>query len=136
MNAHLSDDQLLERFYAGVADPHLDACAECLERFRQLEQRRAELAPPVAASPEFLAAQRREILARLDRRQMQWKWIPAMAAACALAVALLVHHPEAPKPVAQIESGDEQLFSDVYSIEQSTEPRAAAPIHGLFEENQ
>ena len=31
------------------------------------------------------------------------------------------------------EISDEQLFSDVYSIEESIEPRAAAPIQGLFE---
>jgi hypothetical protein len=28
------------------------------------------------------------------------------------------------------------LFADVYSIEQSTEPWAAAPINALFEDNQ
>jgi hypothetical protein len=32
-----------------------------------------------------------------------------------------------------VEKNDEQLFSDLYSMEQSVEPRAAAPIHGLFE---
>jgi hypothetical protein len=32
-------------------------------------------------------------------------------------------------------AADAQLFSDVYAMEQSAEPRAAAPIHALIEEN-
>jgi hypothetical protein len=32
-------------------------------------------------------------------------------------------------------AADAQLFSDVYAMEQSSEPRAAAPIHALIEEN-
>jgi hypothetical protein len=66
-----------------------------------------------------------------------WKWVPAAAAAFVVAVALLIYHPSAPSPAPpKIEVSDAQLFSEVYSMEQSTEPRAAAPIHGLFEDNQ
>jgi hypothetical protein len=78
-----------------------------------------------------------------------------LAAACALAVlfwAYPVHHarpqaPNRPAPivaqgvargvaqgVAHSEVSDEQLFSDVYSMEQSDEPRAAVPMHALFED--
>jgi hypothetical protein len=35
-----------------------------------------------------------------------------------------------------VEQSDEQLFSDLYSMEQSDEPRAAAPIHALFESSE
>ena len=33
-----------------------------------------------------------------------------------------------------VELNEEQLFSDLYSMEQSVEPRATAPIHELFED--
>ena len=64
------------------------------------------------------------------------RWAPALAAACLLADR---HARESSVPRRRMRTGsraDAQLFSDVYSMEQSTEPRAAAPIHALFEENQ
>jgi hypothetical protein len=39
----------------------------------------------------------------------------------------------APDPAPGVELNQEQLFSDLYSMEQSVEPLAAAPIHALFE---
>ncbi len=40
--------------------------------------------------------------------------------------------PPAPQPD---QASDAQLFSDIYALEQSSEPRAAAPVRALFEEN-
>jgi hypothetical protein len=34
------------------------------------------------------------------------------------------------------EISDTQLFGDIYSIEQTPEPAAAAPVRALFEEQQ
>ena len=48
---------------------------------------------------------------------------------------MFVYRPAAAPPHAH-RCADAQLFSDVYSMEQSTEPMAAAPIHELFEDNQ
>ena len=64
------------------------------------------------------------------------KWAPALAAAC-----LHDHRPggvPAHAPLARSASirATRKLFSDVYSMEQSTEPQAATPIHELFEDNQ
>ena len=60
---------------------------------------------------------------------------PVLAAACALAVGVFVYHPGSePKPVANTD--DSQLFSDVYSMEQSLEPSATASVRVLFEEQQ
>jgi len=41
-----------------------------------------------------------------------------------------------PPPAAAVANAeaDAQLFTDVYSMEQDVEPRAAAPIRGLFQE--
>jgi hypothetical protein len=139
MSPHLSDDQLLDRLYGIATDSHLQDCVPCAERFRQLERRRAELVEPTAVSAEFLAAQRRKIYSRLDEKpRMGLRWAPALAAAFVLAVGLLVYRSPAtaPVPASKADTGDAQLFSEVYSMEQSTEPRGAAPIHALFEDNQ
>jgi hypothetical protein len=137
MNRHLNDDELLDRLY-GLADApeHLESCADCARRWNQLRERRAEIAAPREVSREFLAAQRRKIYSRLgENPHGQRKWIPAaLAAACLLAIGLFVYRPEPPRQ--HPDSADAQLFSEVYSMEQTTEPRAAAPIHALFEDNQ
>jgi hypothetical protein len=90
--------------------------------------------PEPEVSSEFLAAQRRSIYRRLDEPQR--KWI-AMRWAVSLAMLLLVvagglslerRHKTAPA------ISDEQLFSDLSAMEQSNEPKAIQPIHGLFRE--
>jgi hypothetical protein len=137
MNRHLSDDELLGRVY-GLADhdSHLENCAECASRWAAFRQRRRELAQPEPVSIQFLAAQRRAIYSRLgEPSHSRMKWAPAVAAACLLIIGLVVYRPGTAPPVRG-DSGDAQLFSDVYSMEQSTEPQAAAPIHELFEDNQ
>jgi hypothetical protein len=139
MNKHLTTDELVERLYgvdSGIAhnETHLDDCAECAERFRELSERRALAAEPPPASYEFLAAQRRSIYARMgERPQARMKWVPALAAAvCLLAAGVFVNRPA---QVAKPEIDDAQLFSDVYSMEQSMEPLAAKPIHAVFEQD-
>jgi predicted anti-sigma-YlaC factor YlaD len=137
MNQHLTTDELVDRLYGGVGTGgHLDECEECTARFRELDSRRAMAAAPVAASHEFLAAQRRNIYARMgEKPQARMKWVPALAAAVCLLVAGVVTH----RPVVQIakpEVVDPQLFADVYSMEQSMEPLAAKPIDALFEQEQ
>lgn len=155
---HLTNDQLLDRLYGlgeteGETSRHLQECAGCAERMRAFERRQAEATAQPETSNEFLAAQRRGIYARLEQGpQAHSRWAPALAAACALAVGMFwvypVHHarpqvPNRPAPivaqgvahaVAHSEVSDEQLFSDVYSMEQSAEPRAAVPMHALFED--
>lgn len=137
MNRHWSDDQLLDRLY-GLAgdDSHLESCPECAERWTALEKRRLELARPEPVSAQFLAAQRRAIYSRLgEQRQSRMKWAPALAAACLLIIGLVVYRPVS-APAVRNDSADAKLFSDVYSMVQTTEPQAATPIHELFEDNQ
>lgn len=137
MNRHLSDEDLLNRLYGiGGEDGHLEQCRECAARWAAFERRRRELAQPVGASAQFLAAQRRAIYSRMgEQPHSRMKWAPALAAACLLIIGMMVYRPvTAPSP--RPSSSDAQLFSDVYSMEQSTEPQAAAPIHELFEDNQ
>lgn len=137
---------------------HLRDCEECSSRFGALKRRKSEVvaaspASAAAVSNEFLLAQRRTIYARLDRASTaNSRWAPAALAVVFLLVMgvflarphpvyrqLLPANPVAAVHLASekgVEPGaerNEELFSDLYSMEQSVEPLAAAPIHGLFE---
>jgi hypothetical protein len=153
MNRHLTNDELLNRLY-GIGGPdaesHLRHCPECAGRYEAFERRRAQAtsSSTVKTPHEFLAAQRRAVYARLGEtpggqaRQIA-QWTPAVAAAALLTLGLFLYRPSTSAPEAQApavhaelnpaEPGDAQLFSDVYSIEESAEPLAAAPIQALFD---
>jgi anti-sigma factor RsiW len=137
---HLSEDALLDAVYgiAGSdADAHLQSCADCAQRLREWQEKRASTAASIEIPGEFLAAQRRKIYERIESpSRKRWLWAPGLAAACALAVGIFVYHP-APQqqPVNKpAEISDAQLFGDIYSMEQVVEPAAAAPARALFEE--
>lgn len=134
---HLSADALLDGLY-GLADhePHLRECAICAQRFSEWRRKRESAANlSTEVSSDFLAAQRRKIYERLEQPEpKRLRWAPALAMACLVAVGALVYHPATPPaPQQRAEASDSQLFSDAYSMDQSLEPSAAAPIHALFE---
>ena len=138
---HLSNDAVLDAIY-GIAsqdaEEHLRACPHCAARVSEWKQRQASAARTGALSNEFLAAQRREIYQRLSGKPSRVRvWAPVLAAACALAVGVFVYHPGSePKPVANAEVNDSQLFTEVFSMEQAPEPSAAASVRVMFEEQQ
>lgn len=145
---HLSDDELIALLYGlGDAEGHLASCPECGERWnamrRALGMTRAESARILEIGGHRLAAQRQEILQRLENRPSGLRdssWMPAAAVAALLAVAMFVQQhsrdlPAAPPAKAAVNAeADSALFTDVYSMEQDVEPRAAAPIRALFQE--
>ena len=126
----------------------LEDCPECGARYQALEARRAlSWRLPEQIPAELLAAQRRAVYSRMgEKPHSVHAWIPALATAALLALGVYVyqpvtHHPKkimAGKIIAapQPDVGDAQLFSEAVSMELTAEPRAVAPIHGLFEENQ
>jgi predicted anti-sigma-YlaC factor YlaD len=135
---HLTSDELIDHVYGLEESAHVVAhvaeCVECGERFDTMESRRRESASAEPVSREFLAAQRRVIYSRIEQPPARrLRWLPALAAAGALAAVALIHKP-AP-PVVHSEPNDAQLFTEVYSMEESTEPAAAAPIHELFQDD-
>jgi hypothetical protein len=136
MNRHLTDDELIDRQYGLGDNSHIEDCEECAARLHQMHQRKSEVVAAKEVPAEFFNAQRRKIYARLDEKpRSRGMWAPALAAACLLAIGIFVYRPS--EPVApRADAGDAQLFSEVYSMEQSTEPMAAAPIHALLEDNQ
>jgi hypothetical protein len=140
---HLNDDALLNALY-GLADhePHLRECAICAQRLSEWRRKRESLAGvadvSTDVSSDFLAAQRRKIYERLEQPEpKRLRWAPALAMACLVAVGVLVYHPATPPaPQQHGDVSDSQLFSDAYSMDQSLEPSAAAPIHALFEDGK
>jgi len=132
---HLSADELIDALYGVGQRDHLDACAECSGRLRQLLAMRAAAAKPAAPSREFLAAQRRNIYARMgEQPASKWGWAPALAAAAVvIAAGVFSLRPQA--GVVHQEIDQAQLFSDVYSMQQSMEPIAAQPIDAIFDQD-
>jgi hypothetical protein len=145
MKEHISRDQLIAQLYGLEShDAHLAACAECRAQYETLAARRLQAAAPDEVSNSFLAAQRRAVYERMGEKPQRMRvWVPAFATAALVVLALVAHNPGEPKPVPIVkqvtEISDSQLFSDVVSFEQAvdqSEPRAIAPIHGLFEEKE
>lgn len=114
------------------ADTHVAACPECggeIERLR-LERGRTISLPEV--SHEFLAAQRRSIYQRLGRPIHNWhpmRWGISVAALAVVVLSVTLHTWKSEPAIS-----DEQLFSDLATMEQSNEPKAIAPVHKFFEE--
>jgi hypothetical protein len=138
---HLSDDQFIDRLYGieGGPESHLESCAECLERWEAIQQRRAEVVTRVPVSPAALGEQRRQVLERLEppRWRSRRVWAPALAAALLIAAGLAWYRPTeppapAPEPAAA-EAADPSWYEDAY-FTQPVEPRAASPLRALFEE--
>ena len=148
---HLNDDELIGLLYGlgdiEDAENHLTACSECSERWsamhRALGMARSESAKITEISGHRLAVQRQQILERLDQPSSAspgWRWVPVATAASLLAAAMFLHQrPNGPQPAPPASAAvnaeaDAELFTDVYSMEQDVEPRAAAPIRALFQE--
>jgi hypothetical protein len=138
---HLSEDTLLDAVYGiagNEADVHLRGCADCAQRLSEWRGKRAASAR-IEIPDDFLAAQRRKIYERIERpSRKHWLWAPGLAAACALAVGIFVYRPAPQQQQGnkRAEISDTQLFGDIYSMEQTPEPAAAAPVRALFEEQQ
>ena len=137
---HWTEDDFLHFLYAesGPTAPieagHLNECQACRARAEQMAAtRRLAVRPPEIPS-EFLAAQRRNIYRRLGSQSMFGRWAVAVASLlCIVGLSLGMLHPWTTGNTALYTSSDEKLFSDLASIEQSSEPRAIRPIHNLFE---
>jgi hypothetical protein len=102
--------------------------------FEKWLRARTQDPPELEVSPEFLAAQRRSIYRRLDEPRRNWssvRWALSLGMLLLMlagGLSLQRRHKAAPS------ISDEQLFSDLSAMEQSSEPKAIQPIHGLFRE--
>jgi hypothetical protein len=102
--------------------------------FENWLRHQAKNLPEPDVSAEFLAAQRRSIYRRIDqpRRSVHvMRWALSLAMLLVLfAGGLTFERRHKPAPAIS----DDQLFSDLSAMEQTNEPRAIQPIHGLFQE--
>src|ERR1700693_4077480 len=94
---------------------------------------RFESLPEPEVSSEFLAAQRRSIYRRLDsprpnRAAMRWALSLAMLLLMFAGARTLERRYKAASAPATL--SDDQLFSDLSAMEQTSEPKAIQPIHG------
>ena len=137
MSTHFSDEELVDRLYGiGRTDTHLEECERCRQRWLRLQARRRELlmAPEIPA--DFLAAQRRRVYQRLEQdRDGGWahRFTPAFAALVVIALGVVLSRP-APSPQPTLAFNGSDFYTEIYSMVNSTEPLAAEPIHGLFED--
>jgi hypothetical protein len=93
--------------------------------------------PEPEVSSEFLAAQRRSIYRRLDSPRRNWtprNWALSLAMLLLMfAGGLTLERWDKGAPATSATISDDQLFSDLSAMEQSNEPKAIQPIHGLFQ---
>lgn len=159
---HINDDVFIDALY-GVSAIDLGACdigacvrecPVCAERWNALQERRGVITAPLEIGMETLAAQRAKIYRRIENPSLWEKisdWtgplVAGAAAACFLAISVLAHNSATPVPTADSSTAivstagvvatagisDMQLYSDVYAMEQSFEPSAAASFGVLFE---
>jgi hypothetical protein len=94
--------------------------------------------PEPEVSSEFLAAQRRSIYRRLgesNHSRISMRWVLSLAMLLLMVAGGLTleqrHHTAATNPPSL---SDDQLFSELSAMEQSNEPKAIQPMHGLFQE--
>ncbi len=128
------------RWMFGVQDEdeHVRSCPQCQAELSRLLVVRNRAAAEPEVSHEFLAAQRRSIFNRLHAPARNWMrarvWAPVSAGVvlAALGAALLLPPKRAQQPM--FTESDRKFFTEISSMEQSSEPRAIEPIHNMFEE--
>jgi hypothetical protein len=142
---HLSDEELLDGFYAGsLPGEHLNRCAECRARLKDLSGQRLALETDYRPEDElgfdFLAAQRRRIYTRIDQRQSGgWfvgvrRWATAAGVIVAIGGGLAVVEQQHRSQLERERLSDAQLVADVSQFAASSEPQPAAPLRALFAE--
>lgn len=145
VSGHWTDEQLVEHIYGvGPEDKHLEGCLECqgrLASFRQHRQAVERSAGGDGVTFDFLAAQRRNIYARLADRTSWWprlgvrRWATAAAAAVALTGGIVVYENTQQHSLqARNKISDAQLAQEISQIASDSEPQPIAPLQALFEE--
>lgn len=136
---HWTDDELFERLYElGPENDHLVGCSECARKLTVIRMRYEGLrSVQVDVSPEFLAAQRRAIHARIHKKRhtLPKVLVPVIVTTLVAAI-VIVHRPSSVvQPVKQPVS-DSELFEDVFNRISDPLPTSAGPIRSLFEERK
>jgi hypothetical protein len=132
---HWNDEALIDYMYGVAADSgHVEGCERCRARVDELNfARKASSAGDDDVPAAFLYDQRMRIAARVGRSGWAFRLAPALGIAATVLLAALLSTP-APEQRRPAAASDAQLYSEIYSLVENTEPRAVAPIHALFQE--
>lgn len=143
LSGHWTDEQLIENLYGlGPDDRHLEGCAVCQERLSvmQANRRALEVESSQDVSFDFLAAQRRQIYAKLTQPVRWWsrfeirRWVSAGATVLAVGGGLLLYEENHRQQLMDNKVSDAQLAQEVSSMVQDSEPQPTAPLEELFDE--
>ena len=145
LSGHWTDDQLIEYLYGvGPEDGHLDICAHCRTRAIDMRDRQAATHSLEQASDgvskDLLAAQRRQIYAKLSRPIAWWgrvpftRWASIGAAALALGAGAIYYGERQQQQAFDSMLSDAQLAQDVSRMSENPEAQPTAPLQALFEE--
>ena len=145
VSGHWTDEQLIAYLY-GVApqDNHVAACGSCQARVAQMRTSR-EMWEQSGASradvtDDFLAAQRRQIYAKMAQPERWWsgahlrRWASATATLLVLAGGFMVYEEHHEQALVKDQVSDAQLAAQVSNMTQNSEPSPTAPLEALFEE--
>ncbi len=136
---HWTDDELFARLYdVRPEDDHLAECASCARRLDAIRSRyQNQQLPQAGVSPEFLAAQKRAIHARIHAKRHSLPRILVPAIVTLLVAAIVIaHKPGSVAPPAKQPISDSELFDDVFQRISDPLPSSAGPIRSLFKEQK
>jgi hypothetical protein len=106
--------------------------------FENWLRRHTKNLPEPEVSSEFLATQRRGIYQRLGESNHPWismRWVLSLAMLLLMVAGGLTLERRHNTATANSPGlSDDQLFSELSAMEQSNEPKAIQPMHGLFQE--
>jgi hypothetical protein len=145
LSGHWTDEQLIEHLYGiGPNNGHLDGCGECRSRLSAMQAARRAVEGNSSAAEQvpfdLLAAQRRNIYARIDRLP-RWelglrvrRWVAAGAMIVLLSGGALMYERAQEQQASHNKITDAQLAQQVSQIATDSEPGATAPLQQLFDE--
>jgi len=132
---HWTEERLLDHLYGLIdADEHLAACQECSTRAAALSLRRTLAAAPPEIPDDFLAAQRRRIHERIGSPRRAWhplRWAVSAMAVLAIVLGLSLYRSNP----AVTPSHDDQFFTEISTMAQTSAPRAVQPIEALVQDD-
>jgi hypothetical protein len=137
---HWTERDFIDHLYGiGPQDGHLAVCAGCEALWAEIRVRHQSVVQEPEIPREILAEQRRNIYRKLGREPRPTAArmaAPAFAAVLLLLLGIFFMRPTPQSTVPSATSvSDAQLFSDIYALEQTSEPHVAKPMRALFEEN-
>lgn len=145
VSGHWTNDQLIAELYGvGPEDGHLRGCGVCQERLSALTGHRQALevtsSTGADVSVEFLAAQRRQIYAKIAQPARWWsatnmrRVASAAATLLVLGGGLMVYEEHQEQQAVNDKVSDAQLAAQVSNMAQDSEPSSTGPLQALFEE--